>query len=40
MTWQGWLAWSGSSLAALLTSIAALIAAIAAWRRAGKPPPQ
>ena len=38
MAWEGWLAWSGSSLAALITSIAALIAAVAAWRRAGKPP--
>ena len=38
MIWQGWVTASGSSLAALITSVAALIAALAAWRRAGKPP--
>ena len=38
MIWQGWITASGSSLAALITSVAALIAALAAWRRAGKPP--
>ena len=31
--WEGWLDFSGSSLAALITSIAALIASIAAFRR-------
>jgi hypothetical protein len=34
--WQGWAAWPGSSLAALITSVAALIASIDAWRRSGR----
>lgn len=33
--WQGWAALSGSTIAAIVTSIAALIASIAAYRKAG-----
>jgi hypothetical protein len=32
--WQGWAALSGSTIAAILTSVAALIASLAAYRKA------
>ena len=40
VSFQGWLSFDGTGLAAAITSIAALITAIAALRRSGgKPPP-
>jgi hypothetical protein len=32
--WQGWASLSGSTIAAIVTSVAALIASIAAYRKA------
>jgi hypothetical protein len=32
--WQGWASLSGSTIAAILTSVAALIASLAAYRKA------